>query len=308
MHRSLLICVLLISILMVNVVEAAKINALFYGQNQEVISDNQIFLFENLMLNTQKEDYINTVHLNLYGSITNNSDTNWASLLFKVNFCDKNNNMIYSDTLKVRSLNKSELGRIGKDVSSYSSSGDWYISTDQPQVLSRIKDIAKIDITYINGEPKTRTIIQMVKPVKSKDLDFNDDYIDIKFNLGGMDSSFGIELLNKTDNPIKIDWSQVSYVNTSGIANSVIHEGVKLVDSAKPQTPTLIPPTARIKDVIAPTSNFYYDDKWEYVPILPEGKKAITSIDKPFSIFIPIEINGVIKNYLFTFKISEVLN
>ena len=65
--------------------------------------------------------------------------------------------------------------------------------------------------------------------------------------------SFTMSLNNKTDNPIKIDWNQVSYVDISGMSHRIIHSGVKYIGRENPQSPTIIPPTAKIADIVFPT-------------------------------------------------------
>lgn len=279
------------------------------GVSQPYEVQDGMFSFDNLQLYAEKDGYTDSVHLNLYGSVTNKTSTNWKKSTFGVAFLDKDNNVIYSDNLIVWNLGKDLMGRIGKDVPSYSSYGSWFVY-DKPMVLSRIKDIVKIKIISFDGEPTTTPILQMIKPSINDDLYYSDDYIAVQFSLRKGDSSFGIALTNKTGNAIRIDWNQISYINLSGTASPIIHEGVKLIDGQKGQIATMVPPTAKIVDVIAPVSNYYYQDGsgWKYIPLLPEGRLAYSAIDKPFSIFMPLEINGGSVNYLFSFKISSIQN
>ena len=115
------------------------------------------------------------------------------------------------------------------------------------------------------------------------------------------------QLANKTDQPIKIDWHQITYVDPSGSAHKVTHGGVRIIERDSAHPPTTIPPTATIEDFIVPTDAISMRfNKWEANDLLPEGREAKGLEGKIFSIFIPLEVNGAVKNYIFTFKITKV--
>lgn len=148
----------------------------------------------------------------------------------------------------------------------------------------------------------------MTKPTVSKELIYEDHFLKIVFSI--TKKQIGFILQNKTENPIKIDWNQVSYVDVLGESHKVMHSGVKYTDRANPQPPTVVPPTAKLEDIVFPIDYVYYSSGkyggWREIPLFPEAPKAKLFKGRSFSIFMPLEISGVNKNYLFSFKIEDV--
>lgn len=105
-------------------------------------------------------------------------------------------------------------------------------------------------------------------------------------------------LRNKADNPIRIDWNQVTFVDESSESHKVMHTEDRFEERHKYRVPTVVPPTAKVEDYISPLVQ---------KPLFPEGLEAKKFKGHSFSIFMPLEINGVVKNYLFTFKIMDVI-
>lgn len=167
-----------------------------------------------------------------------------------------------------------------------------------------------ISATFENGTYPIKYTFLMSKPVESKELLYEDKDLKALF----MPSTEGINfvLQNKTDNPLKIDWNQVSYIDPLGISHKAIHSGIRYIEKDSPRSPMVVPPTAKVSDIIVPTSNIYYDGGkygtgWKINPLFPEtGPKAEGFKDASFGIFMPVEINSKIKNYTFTFQIVSV--
>lgn len=117
----------------------------------------------------------------------------------------------------------------------------------------------------------------MVKPKPSDQLIYDDPFIQIAFVV--TKRRIGLALRNKTDNPISIDWNQVSYIDTAGSSHKVMHEGVKYITRSEPQSPSLIPPTANLKDIGFPIdyvscSSSRYSSGWREEALFPEGPAA----------------------------------
>jgi hypothetical protein len=143
----------------------------------------------------------------------------------------------------------------------------------------------------------------MMKPEQSDTLSYQDAEISIQFSANDLQfsgSQLQFSLENKTNTPVIIDWDKVSYVDLSKEAHRVIHSGVRLLDRDKPQAPTTVPPNARLKDVISPSD--YVDT---YIPFLPLHEPQ-RCVGQSFSVFMPIEINGQKKDYVFAFKVERV--
>jgi hypothetical protein len=148
----------------------------------------------------------------------------------------------------------------------------------------------------------------MIKPWESQELLFEDQSIRITFSPS--EKQIGMLIQNKTLSPIKVDWNNISYVDIAGLAHGVMHTGIRYMERDRPQVPTVIPPAAMIEDVIVPSDHISYTSGtgggWSSRPLFPG---IITETDryigKSFSVFMPLEFDGAIKNYLFSFRIER---
>ena len=169
--------------------------------------------------------------------------------------------------------------------------------------------ISRYELRFKTGEYPAKYTFVLTKPKASSQLIYEDPFLKIEFSI--TQKQFGFILQNRTENPIKIDWNQVSYVDVLSESHKVMHSGVKYTDKGNPQTPTLIPPTAKLKDIVYPIDYVSYlpgpsGGLWTEAPLLPEAPEAKNLKGKSFSVFMPLEINGVVKNYLFSFNIADV--
>jgi hypothetical protein len=87
------------------------------------------------------------------------------------------------------------------------------------------------------------------------------------------------------------------------------------MDKEAPQTPTLIPPTARINETLFPTDYIVSGSEglsqkpvWPDTGYVSKDESHLKTLEgSTFSIFMPIEVGGKTKNYSFVFKIVSVL-
>jgi hypothetical protein len=167
---------------------------------------------------------------------------------------------------------------------------------------------ARIELRFAGGTFETTYIVSLKKPAAREDLSFEDDVLSIQWIFDK--KMLGFVLRNKTDNPIKIDWNQISYIDIAGNAQKVIHKEVRLITRNDPLVPTLIPPTAKLEDMILPTANVQYESGrfggWRQRPMFPDGGAAKEYKGKSFSVFMPLEINGSTKTYTFTIQVDDV--
>lgn len=132
-------------------------------------------------------------------------------------------------------------------------------------------------------------------------------------------TQFDFTLQNKTEHSLKIIWDDAAFVNQDGISERVMHAGVKYIDRNNSQPPTVIIKGAKINDMVVPTDNVYYISVeyggWRTKPIFPnrantqEELNTLTKqyIGKEVKIVLPIEIQGVINEYIFTFKAKDFI-
>lgn len=239
----------------------------------------------------------------LTGSVTNNTDRAWRFATFTVNLKDKSGAPIscgiYDSKVQVRDVGKGETKRLTDTV-------------ERSPAEICVSDRALADFSIRNDESRSyfdsRYVFTMLKPVESSKLTFEDDAVNIDFLI--TDRQLGFMIKNKLDDPVKISWDEVSYIDLSGRSHRVIHEGTKIVDRERPQPATLVPPTGRLEDFIYPADYPKWDaiiSTWDEPLMLPPSQLAEQAKGGTFSMFIPLDIGGKRRNYLFTFKIADVV-
>ncbi len=147
---------------------------------------------------------------------------------------------------------------------------------------------------------------------------YEDDYIDIVWYVGS--KQFNFTLKNKSGHTLKINWDDISYVDTQGQVGRVMHAGVKYSERNSSQPATTLPKGASISDLLLPTDNVYYISGqyggWNedyLIPSVYKNKEAFNSgapsmVGKTMTIMMPIMIQNVQNDYTFTFNINELLN
>jgi len=291
----------------------------FEGPEQKEIVFDKEFCKGTLLL-TNLSFTENYFGLNLTGNIINNTTRDWNIVIFEVELFDQVGNKLKSNsasqdfTFKISEPNglypvygikKGEQRAFSETLAPL------YFNKLRYNQKQRHGTISKYDIQFRNGVCLAEYTFVMVKPNESEELTFNDSFIGIQFSISKEQIDFILQ--NKTNTPIKIDWNQVSYVDIFSTAHRVIHTGIRYLEKDKPQAQTLIPPTAKIEDVISPSDYINYTSGkyggWEKNPLFPESSEAKQNYEnKSFSIFMPLEIDGVVKNYTFTFEIVKVIN
>lgn len=155
---------------------------------------------------------------------------------------------------------------------------------------------------------------------------FKDDNVNIDFIF--TDKMINFTLKNKTDIPLKIEWDESSIV-LNGMTEKIIHQGVKLIDAERSQSPTMVPPRAMISDAVMPSSKIIYRDRvkdrntnlnlvnggWiqgELYPTIDLRDKERRAMilgnkGKTLGLFLAIYINKELKNYYFEFDITDVV-
>lgn len=232
----------------------------------------------------------------LTGNVTNNTNRDWNIVVFSVIVFDEDGNRLEgAERIIIRNINEGETKEIGLLAGS--------LITDS--------SIEEYEIELTKATYNVNYSVRMTNPVGSEGMTFEDDRISVNWVFN--ESRLGFELKNNAKNPIKIDWNNVSYINPDGTAKKVIHGGVRYINRNDLLSPTVVPPTANIEDIIVPADNINYvsgtgysSSGWEVRPLFPNGESALEYEGKTFSVFMPLEINGETYNYTFTFSISDV--
>ena len=147
---------------------------------------------------------------------------------------------------------------------------------------------------------------------------YEDDYINIVWYVGL--KQFNFTLNNKSGHSVKINWDDISFVDTKGQVGRVMHSGVKYSERNNSQPATTVPKGASISDILLPTENVYFVSGqyggWRENYLLPcvyqtpEAFNAGASsvVGKTMTIMMPIMIENVQNDYTFTFNIDKLLN
>ena len=147
---------------------------------------------------------------------------------------------------------------------------------------------------------------------------YEDDYINIVWYVGL--KQFNFTLNNKSGHSLKINWDDISFVDTKGQVGRVMHSGVKYTERNNSQPATTVPKGASISDILLPTENVYFVSGqyggWLENYLLPcvyqtpEAFNAGASslVGKTMTIMMPIMIENVQNDYTFTFNIDKLLN
>lgn len=147
---------------------------------------------------------------------------------------------------------------------------------------------------------------------------YEDDYINIVWYVGL--KQFNFTLNNKSGHSLKINWDDISFVDTEGQVGRVMHSGVKYTERNNSQLATTVPKGASISDILLPTENVYFVSGqyggWRENYLLPcvyqtpEAFNAGASslVGKTMTIMMPIIIENVQNDYTFTFNIEKLLN
>lgn len=153
---------------------------------------------------------------------------------------------------------------------------------------------------------------------------FEDDLVKIAWLATSSSLSFVME--NKTDHSIKIIWDEAAFVDEKGSSHRVMHSGVKYTDRNSSQPPTVVVRKGRIDDVIVPTDYVYFDEgyygqyytkkaEWKEKPFFESlqyggdpkllENEMRNNVGKTFSVLLPLEVENVVNDYIFNFKVDS---
>jgi hypothetical protein len=229
--------------------------------------------------------------------VVNKTSRDWLHAQFHVYLKDKKgqtlttskgSSVTYALVFGVSTLYKGLTGHFESDRRAFTPSKftDFYIEFTQPNSTFRLE-----------------YVFNLVTPRENSSPAFSDETISVVF--GPSEQQIAFQLQNRTTYPIRLNWDQMAYVDFDGSSHRVIHEGVRFIQRNAPQPQTIIPPYANVEDFLYPADRVSWGTatgRWLEYPMWP----SIPSAGQKFAVFLPIEVNGTIKNYLFTIKVADV--
>jgi hypothetical protein len=231
------------------------------------------------------------------GTISNQTDRNWRSISLVFQFKDKSGGIMQaeegvSNSVYIAGLPRTETRKFERAIA-------W-----REPARQRVSDF---DVVFDMGNSQydLEYSLSLIKPKESGNLKYEDDLLGILFSLTEDAREIAFSLQNKSDAPIEVGWDQSAFVDFSGKSHRVIHVGTKLADRDKAQAPTIVPPTARIEDMVYPADFAEWNGgEWLQSPTLPVANPSYKG--QMFSVFLVLKVTGETKNYLFTFKVADV--
>jgi hypothetical protein len=237
------------------------------------------------------------------GQLINETNKTWDNLWLALEMSDKNGRVVVKTPPSAIIVSADPEASSGLHARNLTPGAKFKIKYQEQAKADN--DTLAITFKYAAGSYPLSYKVSMVKPLPSDTASFQDDAASFNFALEKTSLSFVLK--NKGDAPIKIDWNLVSFVQPDGNAQSVVHNGVKLIDRTAPKAPTMVPPRARIEDSITPVDNIeLVENVWTTNQLLPAGPTGLKLVGEEFSIFLPLDIGGSTKNYNFVFKILSV--
>lgn len=131
---------------------------------------------------------------------------------------------------------------------------------------------------------------------------FSDSLINVEWSLEPTHLALNLE--NDSDRNLKIIWDDVIYIDQNNFSQRTMHTSRMINDIDEVQLPTIVVKNSRVKDNIIPIENL----RWLITP-----DSGYWSFDNLFTdesngkvrVMLPIEINSVRYEYLFSFDITR---
>jgi hypothetical protein len=158
--------------------------------------------------------------------------------------------------------------------------------------------------------------IQLEKPVLSQNLQFENDTISISFTFHQKDIE--LELYNKLDDGLKINWNEVS-ISINEQAQGIVSYSAATNEIFEPRKPTMIPPRSKFNYTLIPkgkiscTRNgqeYTYSIQNSY-PQCDYGNKNVRKKvqqlkGQKISIFLPYYLKDLYHSKTFEFTVRDV--
>lgn len=128
-----------------------------------------------------------------------------------------------------------------------------------------------------------------VNCVTPLDYQFSSQTVTKNFGAGSIvgtlgSTQVGITVENNSDQPIEIVWNESSFIDIGRSAKRIFHSGVKYANRNEAQPNTIIPPLAKVNDVVIPENVHFAEREWLKTPLFPSelppalAAEALTSM------------------------------
>jgi len=256
----------------------------------------------NLRITDLKCDHALGV-LILKGQIINETSKSWDTLYLAMEFQDKDGAVKPKEgpgPLILLHVPSASAGIIAKEFGIGKT-----LRLNYGEFARADKSTFSVKFTFADGRYPVHYRAALTKPVAASNLEYHDDALAITFSLQRTEIDFVLQ--NNSNDPIKVDWNLVSFVQSWGTSQGVIHKGIKLADKQAVKPPSMIPPKAKIEDMIVPVENVeFIAGDWLTHSLFVDGPASMNLVGQEFSIFMPLDVGGTTKNYTFTFKVIGV--
>ena len=165
--------------------------------------------------------------------------------------------------------------------------------------------------------------VERVPIVVSKEPAFKFVYRDSNISLAVVPVTQGIEfeLENLTSHAEKIVWDDVVFVDFDKTSHRVMHENIPYINRSLSQPPSVVAPRKLLRDTILPinrisdatTVGFVHNPLFATLIRECSGEseaqfqeRAESLKGAPFSVLLPIEVAGVVNEYMLNFEIETV--
>lgn len=140
----------------------------------------------------------------------------------------------------------------------------------------------------------------------------------VSVTIFALSDRIGFNVENKTDNSVRLIWNDAAFVDIAGKSQPIMHEGIKYTDCAGNKTPSVIVRRGALADAAIPCGNVSFGySSWVVSPLLPHDRLLAADttnslshyrehVGKTVSLLLPLQIEDVVNDYLFTFRVDSV--
>jgi hypothetical protein len=159
-------------------------------------------------------------------------------------------------------------------------------------------------------------VIRTIEDADKEISHFEDDMISVVFEM--KPKVFEVEIFNKLDRPIAIDWDGAQYVDENGTTHRLVSESVLKKDLDKPQEPQVIEGGDQWHEKVQSRDNLKLEEgihtQWIITPFFPYKDKSSDKLtgkteglkDKVIKIKLPFKVDGEFLDYTFGFMIQKI--
>ena len=175
--------------------------------------------------------------------------------------------------------------------------------TALPRILYKHRNLASlVSVEKSSGSSKQNGKVKKEIQKDSLAFAYSDSLLSVVIVAGYSDLYFIIK--NNSNNSIKVYWNEASFVGTDGFTSKIMHSGIKYIEREKMQTPTTIIAGASLADCVVPINNVeLVGNDWKERPLFDHTTPIYEA--QYMKLMLPILVNGVMNEYLFTFKVCD---